>query len=472
MPNSSFCGEIGADAPLEAALNGFVDDDAVVDQHPDAHRQTEEGDQVEGPASQHEQGDGCQQAHRHRHRDHCDRPQLAQEEEEHGESDDKTGQGQAAETSQLFLHLLGGVEADHEAQAVGSEILLELEQAAPQPAAEIDKIGVLFLKDQKPDRRFAVDTEDHLLATDPEPNIGDVAELNRFGGADADLTYRDDAGGSSLEHHRRATVGVLGGAQIPHPLYRSGKGGHHLVRRHAEGGASVRVHLYCQLTRRTARGDDLSDPGHGRDPRLDPFVDKIAQGVAVGAAGDLHHHHKAAHEAEVLGAHRNKCVAGLVSNQISGDPLQLELAHLELGAGAEPHLELPAGTADLRPCFLHTIHLSDPSFEGEQQLALDHLGFGAGSVELHIEPVSLERRQQLDRDPPPSDDAEHHQGEEEHCRRNRAANREGEGVHQSLRAGGLQSGLEKPRRDAAWNMTFFTTTVWDGDDRSADRRTG
>ena len=112
-------------AALQSALHRLVDHHAVVDQQSDRERQTEQDDQVERLTDQIQHRQRRQQAHRDRHRNDSHGPPLAQEEEEHHQRHGEPGGAESGQSVQLVFHDLGGIEADHQVDALGPQLLLD-----------------------------------------------------------------------------------------------------------------------------------------------------------------------------------------------------------------------------------------------------------------------------------------------------------------------------------------------------------
>ncbi len=170
---------IGPDAALQLTLHRLVDDDAVVDQHADAHGQPEQGDQVERLAGDEQQRQRGQQACRHRDRDDRHRAPLAQEQVQHDQRDQETGERQPLQTVELILDLPRPVEVDDEVDAVGAELLAQRFEAVAQGVPQLDQVGLGILVNQQPHGRAAVDAEHRFPAARPESHVGHVAQQGR-----------------------------------------------------------------------------------------------------------------------------------------------------------------------------------------------------------------------------------------------------------------------------------------------------
>ncbi len=263
-------------AALEQPLHGFEDDHTVVDEHADAHGEPEQRHQIEGIAAEIEQRAGHEQAHRHGHRDHRDRTQLAQEQIQHDERDHETPQRELLQPVELRLDGFGRIEADTEIDAIRRPLGAQRVDARTQRAAEPDQVRAFLLKDDQPRRIRAVDTKRTVRARGRHLDVGDMAQQHGACRVDAQLAERRDTLRLAVEHHLPAPPVALGAAEMLQPLHRLAEPRCHRLGPNAERGAAFGVDPDGDLARRTARRQHLAHAGQRRDPRPNARVDEIA----------------------------------------------------------------------------------------------------------------------------------------------------------------------------------------------------
>ncbi len=430
-PDAGDRGVVGAGAVLELPLHRLVDHHAVVHQETDAHREPDQGDEVERLPSHVEQRHRHQQAHRHRHRHHRHRAPLAQEEVEHGEGDQKAREGERLEALDLVLHDVGGVDGDVEVEAQGPVLLFQRVHLAAQGAAQAHQVGALFLEHEEAHGALAVDAVEEAFASRPGVDLGDVAQLDGAAGHHAKAAQGNHAPGPSVEDHGGAPRLVLDAAEKGQAADRALERGDHLLGRDAHGGAAVGVHAHGDLASRGPESEHLGDAGDRGEPRRDVLLHEVEEGEAVFHARHLDHHDEAAQHRGRHRLHAHEGAAGLAPGHLGGDLLQLELPHLEVGAALEAHPEAAARAAHLAPGLGHQRQLGHPSLERQQDLALHHLGLARRPGERHVELVAGQIRRQLHRDAEKGDQTHDHHPEEEHRGGDGTADGESQGAHRA-----------------------------------------
>jgi hypothetical protein len=181
-----------------------------------------------------------------------------------------------------------------------------------------------------------------------------------------------------------------------------------LFRSNAERCAAFWINPYRHFARRTARGNDLADPGHGRDARLNLRVDEIAKGITVLAARDLNDHCEAADRSKVLQRNADYRSLRLRAGELGRNVTELELSHPDVRSPLEPESEPPASAVDLAPRLGNPGQLSDTRLERQQDLALDDVRLGARARERYEQLIASQRGEQFDRNPLPGEEPEQH----------------------------------------------------------------
>jgi len=240
-------GLLGCGAALELALYRLEDDDAVVHQHPDAHRQGKQRDQIDRLSEDVEQGQRRKQADGDRHRHDGDTAPLSKEEEQHRERDHEPGGGELLQPVELILDHLRAVHADDEVDSMGSELLAELLDPDSQGASESHQVGALFVIDDQGHGRPAVHPEQHLLPSRAEVDLRDVAHLHGGPGNDGDLADGDRSPRPAVEDHRRPTPLVLEAAHEGQAPHRARERRDNLLGSDADRSAPIRVDPNGQL---------------------------------------------------------------------------------------------------------------------------------------------------------------------------------------------------------------------------------
>ena len=182
-------------------------------------------------------------------------------------------------------------------------------------------------------------------------------------GVDADLPERVQAGGASVEEDGHAPRPALELAEVPQVADVSVHGFGDGLGGHAEGGDAIGVDRHRDLAPRPATRRRLADAGDRGEPGRHPLFHEVVQRVAVLAPGAEHvdHHREAREQRGVERRHHDPGPARLRALQGGRDALQLELAHLEVGAGLEAHLVAP-DSRDLAQ-LSHTRQGGDPPLQ-------------------------------------------------------------------------------------------------------------
>ena len=219
-------GRIRRDPALEPALHGLVDHDAVVHEHADADRQTEQRDQVQRVPAEEQHAPARRAGSparprpttataRHRRRNRNSTASAIR----------NPDSARCCRRASCSLDQLGRIEVDHEVDAVRRELRAQLVQARAQHRAR----GAPDSRPPPGTRRAptavaAVDAEQHLVAAGAELDVGDVAQQHRPSPAatrssPSEATPR----GPPVEDDRGAARLALDAAEEAQPPHRSGQ---------------------------------------------------------------------------------------------------------------------------------------------------------------------------------------------------------------------------------------------------------